>query len=373
MSPGVHCNVVIACGGYLAEYRAMTNSFTSSGLFGSLFSDGAIAAEFDGVSFTKRMLAFEAAWTKALIEAGMVTAADGAAALDAIDAYGFSDLGPNSDGDGLPVPGFVAALKHGLPSGVAAAIHNGATSQDVIDTATVLTCRAVAEDLRTRMQAVVSQVDELEHRFGAQQIMARTRMQVALPATVGLRLGAWKRPLMDHLARLDGVLEDLSFAQIGGAVGLRNTPEGQGGRVAASVATSLGLRLGPVWQADRSAIMAFGHWLALVTGTLGKIGQDLALMAQQGVDEIAISSGGGSSAMPHKQNPIVAETMVTLARFVAGQQGVLLQAMVHEQERSGAAWALEWLTLPAMAEATGASLNHAVRLLGSVTRMGAAD
>ena len=71
------------------------------------------------------MLAFEAAWTKALIEAGMVTAADGAAALDAIDAYGFSDLGPNSDGDGLPVPGFVAALKHGLPSGVAAAIHNG--------------------------------------------------------------------------------------------------------------------------------------------------------------------------------------------------------------------------------------------------------
>ncbi|MDO7622314.1 MAG: 3-carboxy-cis,cis-muconate cycloisomerase [Loktanella sp.] len=351
----------------------MTNSFTSSGLFGSLFSDDAIATKFSAASFTKRMLEFEASWTNALVEVGTVSAADGVAAIAAINAYGFGDLGPSSGRDGLPAPGFVAALKHGLPAGAADAIHKGATSQDVIDTATVLTCRAVAEDLRARMQTVVSQVDELEHRFGARQMMARTRMQGALPATVGLRLGAWKRPLMDHLARLDGVLDDLSFAQIGGAIGLRNTPEGQGDRVAASVAASLGLRLGPVWHADRSAIMAFGHWLALVTGTLGKIGQDVALMAQHGVDEIAMSSGGGSSAMPHKQNPIAAETMVTLARFVAGQQGVLLQAMVHEQERSGAAWALEWMTLPAMAEATGASLNHAVRLLGSVARMGAAD
>lgn len=93
-------------------------------------------------------------------------------------------------------------------------------------------------------------------------------------------------------------------------------------------------------------------------------------MSQQGIDEITMSGGGGSSAMTHKQNPILAEAMVSLARFVAGQQGVLAQAMIHEQERSGTAWALEWLTVPAMAEAAGASLRHAERLMSSVTRIG---
>ncbi len=95
-------------------------------------------------------------------------------------------------------------------------------------------------------------------------------------------------------------------------------------------------------------------------------------MAQQGVDDIALSGGGGSSAMPHKQNPVSAEAMVSLARFVAGQQGVLAQALVHEQERSGSAWALEWMTLPAMAESTGAALNAARPVLKNVARIGAA-
>ena len=95
-------------------------------------------------------------------------------------------------------------------------------------------------------------------------------------------------------------------------------------------------------------------------------------MAQQGVDEVTLSGAGGSSEMPHKQNPVSAELLVTLARYVAGQQGLLAQAMVHEQERSGAAWALEWMTLPAMCEAAGAALSHGGKLLGSVTRLGAA-
>ena len=94
-------------------------------------------------------------------------------------------------------------------------------------------------------------------------------------------------------------------------------------------------------------------------------------MVQQGVDDIALSGGGGSSAMAHKHNPVSAEMMVALARYVAGQQGILGQAMIHEQERSGAAWALEWLTLPAMAEATGVALNHGEKLINSVSRIGA--
>ncbi|MFZ8941994.1 MAG: lyase family protein, partial [Gemmobacter sp.] len=163
---------------------------------------------------------------------------------------------------------------------------------------------------------------------------------------------------------------ELARVQVGGASGLRDLPDGKGEAVAAAVAQALGLGVTAVWHADRSAMVGLGHWFTLVAGAMGKIGQDVALMAQQGVDEITLAGGGGSSAMAHKQNPILAETMVALARHVAGLQGTLAQAMIHEQERSGAAWPLEWLTLPAMAEATGATLRHTARLIASVTRMG---
>ncbi len=346
----------------------MTNSFTSSGLFGSLFCDSEIASEFDARVFTQRMLAFEAAWTRALCESGIVSDGDAAVALSAIDGFSDWDLGAGSDRDGLPVPALIAALKRDLPEGAVRAIHAGATSQDVIDTAMMLTCLAVLDKFTARIAKVLVLIDVLLAENGHHALMARTRMQAALPATVALRVAAWRRPLADHLMRADALRGALSQVQIGGPIGARDVALEA---CAMRVAKALGLSLGAVWHSDRSQVIGFGSWMTLVAGTLGKIGQDVALMAQQGVDEITLSGGGGSSAMAHKQNPIAAEAMVTLARYVAGQQGILGQAMIHEQERSGAAWALEWMTLPAMAEATGAALCHAERLILSIERIGA--
>lgn len=319
------------------------------------------------------MLAFEAAWTRALGECGVVSAEEAAAAQDVFTGFSFPDLNEGSDRDGIPVPALVSALRHGLSDAAARAIHTGATSQDVIDTATVLTCLSVMEKLTGRISDVLRQIDGLLDRSGDAPLMARTRMQAALPATAALRIEAWRRPLADHLARAEDVRTALGVVQIGGAIGLRGRPHEHVETCAQFVADTLGLTLGPVWHADRSRIVGFGHWMTLMAGTLGKVGQDVALMAQQGIDEIALSGGGGSSAMPHKQNPVAAEAMVALARYVAGQQGILAQAMIHEQERSGAAWALEWLTVPAMAEAVGAALRHAETLISSVERIGSQD
>jgi 3-carboxy-cis,cis-muconate cycloisomerase len=115
-------------------------------------------------------------------------------------------------------------------------------------------------------------------------------------------------------------------------------------------------------------MVEFASYLALVSGSLGKIGQDLALMAQMG--EVGLKAGGGSSAMPHKQNPVQAELLVTLARYNAVQASGMHHAMVHEQERSGAAWTLEWMLLPQMAVATGRGLTVAITLIGDIERMG---
>ena len=105
----------------------------------------------------------------------------------------------------------------------------------------------------------------------------------------------------------------------------------------------------------------FAGWLSLVTGSLGKIGQDIALLAQMGA--IVLAGGGKSSAMPHKSNPVPAEALVALARFNATQLSGIHHAVVHEQERSGAAWTLEWMILPQMIVATAASLSRAAALL----------
>ncbi|WP_209425276.1 3-carboxy-cis,cis-muconate cycloisomerase [Pararhodobacter sp. SW119] len=348
----------------------MTNAFTASGLFGDLLSDESFAAEFSARAFTDRMLAFEAAWTRALHATGTVTADAAAAALAAIDGFDADGIGSAGAADGLPVPAMVTALRSSLPPDAARAIHTGATSQDVIDTAMALTLLSVLSTLETRLAGIIGLIDTLEQRFGTQPLMARTRMQAALPATVALRLSAWARPLQEHLTRLEGLRAGIGQVQIGGPIGARDLPCQLEPGFVGHVARALDLRTGPVWHTDRSAMVSFGHALALLTGTLGKIGQDVLLMAQQGVDEIALTSGGGSSAMPHKSNPVAAEALVAIARFVAAQQGLLTQAMVHEQERSGTAWALEWLTLPAMCEASGAALHHAERLLSSITRMG---
>ncbi|MEO0918648.1 MAG: lyase family protein, partial [Pseudomonadota bacterium] len=169
------------------------------------------------------------------------------------------------------------------------------------------------------------------------------------------------------------VRADIAVVQVGGPIGKRDAPSEHGEAIARFVASELGLTVTPVWHTDRSGPVSFGHWLSLVSGSLGKIGQDIVLMSQQGIDEVTLRGGGSSSAMPHKGNPVLAEAMVTLARYVAGQQGVLLQAMIHEQERSGIAWPLEWMTLPVMAEATGAALNHALAVFTQIERLGSSD
>ena len=133
------------------------------------------------------------------------------------------------------------------------------------------------------------------------------------------------------------------------------------------MAERLGLSLAPPWHSQRDAIVEFGSWLALVAGSLGKMGQDVALMTQNAVGTARLGGGGTSSAMAHKQNPVPAELLVTLARFAAGLAGTLAGALVHENERSGSAWTLEWLVLPQMAVAAGAALRTALTLVGNLT------
>jgi len=200
--------------------------------------------------------------------------------------------------------------------------------------------------------------------------MGRTRMQAGLEINVAHRIQSWRQPLVDHLAGLETLTPRIARLQLGGAVGTRHGFGDDADRIATHMAQTLGLSAGPVWHTDRSGISEYAGRLSLITGSLGKFGQEIALMAQQGIDEVTLTGGGGSSAMPHKSNPVLAELLVTLARFNASLIAGIHQALIPEQERSGAAWMLEWMILPQMAATTGRALTAADTLAHQIRQIG---
>lgn len=335
-----------------------------------LFGDPAMANILSANNQMAHMLAFEAAWSRACGRVGLfdlVKAEEAALAIE--DAkIDLNDIAVGMGQDGVPVPRLVAQLRTITGS---EAIHIGATSQDVVDTALVMTLRDVSDLISQRLVDVINSLETLDRRFGNKTLMARTRMQAAVEITVHDRIRTWREPLQSHIDRLTALRPKMEKVQIGGAVGNRSALGDHAEVVVADVAEMLNLTTSDgAWHSARDSITEYASFLSLVTGSTGKIGQDIALMAQQDIGEIVLSGGGKSSAMPHKKNPVLAELLVTLARFNATQVSAMHHTMIHEQERSGAAWSLEWMVLPQMAMATGRSLSIAAELSRGIEQLG---
>jgi 3-carboxy-cis,cis-muconate cycloisomerase len=339
-----------------------------------LLGDDEMAAALSVEAEVAALLRFEVALAEAEAELGVVPGEAGRAVAAGLAGFR-PDLGRlrvATARDGVVVPELVRQLREAVGEAFGQYVHFGATSQDAIDTALALrltTCLAV---LRARLERLLDLLEAIAGRFGSRRLTGRTRMQAALPITVGDRIDSWRAPLARQLRRLDEVCEAVLVIQLGGAAGTLDKLGETAPSVRAGLARRLGLRDCPQWQSQRDRVVVLADWLSRLTGSLGKVGQDVALMAQAG-DEIVLEGGGGSSAMPHKQNPIAAEVLVSLARYNAVQVAGMHQALVHEQERSGAAWTLEWLVLPTMLMTAGAATRLALELLGGVADMGRRD
>ena len=347
----------------------MTFSLFDHPHFKALLGRDDLGALFTPEAEIDAMLRFEAALALAEADAGVIPEASAAAITDVIGEFrpATQMLQAGVIRDGLVVPTLIAALRDTLDNPHRSHLHVGTTSQDVIDTGLVIRLKAASALLRTDIGSVVARLDQLSQEHGSQPLMGRTRMQRALKVRVADRIGSWKRPLVNHLKALDQLEEHLFVVQFGGPVGTLETLGEKGPEVRAHLAKRLALGdPGCCWHTDRGRIVDFAGWLSKVSGSLGKIGQDVTLMAQNEIGDVTIGDGGRSSAMPHKRNPVRAELLVTLARYNAGELGAVQQALVHECERSGSAWALEWLALPMMVATTGAALANAIAMLGDL-------
>ncbi|MGN7292879.1 3-carboxy-cis,cis-muconate cycloisomerase [Rhizobium sp. SAFR-030] len=338
-----------------------------------LVGDEETGAMFSASADIGAMLAFERALALAEGEAGVIPSAAAGLIADLCGVFepDVVALRAGVARDGVVVPQLIKQLKAAAGSDAAQFVHLGATSQDVIDTSLMLRLKGVLTIFSIRLERLSEQFAQLEKNFGARPMMAHTRMQAALPISVANRLRSWSAPLERHRTRLRHQISALPI-QFGGAAGNLDQLGPRASEVRRRLADHLGLADQVQWQSQRDGVVDVADTLSLISGSLGKFGQDIALLAQMG-EEIRLAGGGGSSAMAHKQNPVAAEALVTLARHNAVLVSGMHQSIVHEQERSGAAWTLEWLLLPQMAIATGASLRLASELVVKIQSLGRTD
>jgi 3-carboxy-cis,cis-muconate cycloisomerase len=339
--------------------RSLLQHLVGDAEFEALFTD---AAEIAGI------LKFEAALAGAEAEAGLISDAAATAIAPAVAAFepDMGDLAAGLAKDGVVVPALVRQLRaavgeHGK------SLHFGATSQDAIDTSLMLRLATAIALIEQRLVVLETALGALAERDGKLTMMAHTRMQQALPMPVATKIAAWTAPLGRVRRSVAQLRRRLLVIQVGGPVGTRAELGDKADLVTKRLAERLDLGLADSWHTERDPIGELGATLSLITGALGKFGADVALLSQNEVAIIRLEGGGGSSAMAHKSNPVSAEVLVALARFNAGLVGTLHQALVHEYERSGAAWTLEWMVLPQMVVATGASLRIASDLAGQIS------
>jgi 3-carboxy-cis,cis-muconate cycloisomerase len=344
-------------------------------ILSGLLGDAELAGLFSLEAELEEMVIFEATLAAAQAAEGLIPKAAGVAIPDALKEFrpDIAALRAATARDGVIVPELVRQMRAAVGGSAAGHVHFGATSQDVVDTGLSLRLKRAAGILDARIASLVSALDALNDRDGAVETMGHTRMQAAIPVPASRKILSWRDPLERHRTRLAAVIEDVAILHLGGAAGTLEKFGGKGEAVAERLASALDLRtVARPRHSERDGVAALASWLSLVTGSLGKMGQDIALMAQTEMAEVKLASGGGSSAMPHKVNPVGSEVLVTLARFNAALVSGMHQSLVHENERSGAAWTLEWMLLPQMAVATGASLRVAGDLVAGISFVGRA-
>ena len=310
---------------------------------------------FGAAALIQHMLDVEAALAKAQAGEGIVPASAAASIAAACRAENFDAQRIVADAAvaGTVLIPLVKALtaevaKHDTKA--AAWVHWGSTSQDVIDTAMVLATRVSLARIDIGLERTIAALTALARTHRDTPMLARTLLQPAQVISVGFKLLAWIAPLVRARRRLQDAAQAALQLQLGGAVGTLSTLGDLGAAVVRRVAAELGLRVPDgAWHTQRDEWIALGCEVGVLCGSLGKIALDVGLLAQAEVGEMAEPSGGGrggSSAMPHKRNPVGSMIVRAVALRTPQRVATLLAAMPQEHERALGSWQAELADWP---------------------------
>jgi len=315
----------------------------------------------DDEVYLQHMLDFEHALARAeaavgIIPASAVVSIAKACHAESFDRAALAEAAVHAGNLAIPLVKMLTVKVASADPSAARYVHWGATSQDVIDTATMLGLRAAINALITDLDRAITGFARMAIQYRETAVVARTWLQHALPMPFGLKLAEYAAALHRSRGRLKRMRRDTLALQFGGAAGTLAALGGNGLKVAEQLANELSLPLPDApWHTHRDRIADVATALAILTGTCGKIARDVSLMMQTDVAEAFEPAGegrGGSSTMPHKRNPVAAARALAAATMAPN-----LAAQVQDHERSAGPWHAEWPTLPTLQLVTSGALS----------------
>jgi 3-carboxy-cis,cis-muconate cycloisomerase len=342
----------------------MSFSPLDSDLFGPLFTTEAMRACFSDSAWIGSMLAAEAALAHSQHQLGLAPEAL-APAITAIRPQDLDipALGAQAAIAGVPTIPFVQAVQSRLSPDLERAFHKGATTQDIIDTALVLRMRDAFALIAVDLDAILQGLSELADRHRTTPCVGRSYGQHAAPLSFGYKAAVWLTGIADAADRLPDLRRRVLVASLAGPVGTLASLGAAGPQVQEGFARALGLGLTPLcWHTSRGRIAETGAWLVQLMGALAKMATDIAHLASTEVAELAepfIAGRGGSSAMPHKRNPVAATVILAAHAASKGHAATLFEAMAPAHERPAGLWHAEWNALPSLFGLVSGALREA--------------
>lgn len=340
-------------------------------LFRDAFGTAAMREVFSDFSLVSRYAEVEIALAKAEARCGVIPAdaADEIAKRTDVSALDFDLLRQETDIVGYPI----LPLVHQMVKQCGDAgryVHWGATTQDIMDTAVILQVRAGLEIIEADIAALRGILAGLSKRYRDTPMAGRTHLQQALPVTFGYKTAIWLAMFDRHAERLVQLKPRVLVGQFAGAAGTLASLGDKGFEVQKVLCEELGLGV-PVstWHVARDGLAEAINFLAVVTGSLGKIALDIMMMASTEFGEVYepfVKGRGASSTMPQKRNPISSELMLAAAKGVRQHAGLMLDAMVQDFERATGPWHAEWMAIPESFVLTAGSLHQAKFALGGL-------
>ena len=342
----------------------MSSTVFDSAIFRDAFGAPAMRAIFCDDAAIARYVEVEVALARAEASVGVIPK-DAAAAIarkaraEAIDV---AKLKAETDLVGYPIVGVVHQLA-ALCGEAGRYLHWGATTQDIMDTATVLQIRDALALIEADLDAIAAALAGLARKHRGTVMAGRTHLQHALPVTFGYKVAVWLGAVERHRQRLQQLRPRVLVGQFAGAAGTLASLGDKGPAVHDALMAELRLgRPSTPWHVSRDSMAEAVALLGLLTATLAKIATDVLLLMQTEVGEAFepfVAGRGSSSTMPQKRNPISCELIVAAAKIVRQHVGLMLDAVVADHERATGPWQVEWAALPEAFIATAGALSHA--------------
>ncbi|WP_406633221.1 adenylosuccinate lyase family protein [Amycolatopsis sp. WGS_07] len=351
----------------------MSSTVFDSFLFRDLFGTPEMRAIFNDDAYLNTVVRVEVELARAQARVGVIPAwaADAIAASCAHARLDRERLRRDTDNVGYPILPIVTQLAEqcGDAGGY---LHWGATTQDIMDTATVLQCAEALALISDALDQLREHLRQLARTHIGTVTAGRTHLQHALPVTFGYRAAVWLSALDRHADRLAAARQRDLMVQFGGAAGTLASlgPGPDGLRARAALAEQLGLRDPEItWHVARDGFAEIVGLLAAIGASIGKIGADVALLCSTEFGELAepfVTGRGASSTMPQKRNPVSSELMIAAAKLLRDKASAMLDAMVQDFERATGPWQVEWAVLPEAFLLLSSSLAQAVHTIGGL-------